>query len=67
MLAQEIERLLAVVSGLLVDALGGEADLAARTLDPPSEVPIGVIMGSLGGPFFLWMIYRSRRFGISAP
>ena len=42
------------------------ADLAARTLDPPSEVPIGVIMGSFGGPFFLWMIYRSRRFGISA-
>ncbi|MDH4991774.1 iron ABC transporter permease [Aquamicrobium lusatiense] len=41
------------------------ADLAARTLDPPSEVPIGVIMGSLGGPFFLWMIYRSRRFGIA--
>jgi iron complex transport system permease protein len=42
------------------------ADLAARTLDPPSEVPIGVIMGSLGGPFFLWMIYRSRKFGIAA-
>jgi len=41
------------------------ADLAARTLDPPSEVPIGVIMGSLGGPFFLWMIYRSRKFGIA--
>lgn len=37
------------------------ADLAARTLDPPSEVPIGVIMGSLGGPFFLWMIYRSSK------
>lgn len=43
------------------------ADLAARTLDPPSEVPIGIIMGSLGGPFFLWMIYRSRRFGIAQP
>lgn len=41
------------------------ADLAARTLDPPSEIPIGVIMGSLGGPFFLWMIYRSRKFGIA--
>ncbi|TWG97293.1 iron complex transport system permease protein [Mesorhizobium sp. J18] len=41
------------------------ADLAARTLDPPSEIPIGVIMGSLGGPFFLWMIYRSRKFGIT--
>ncbi|MCO5072183.1 MAG: iron ABC transporter permease [Rhizobiaceae bacterium] len=41
------------------------ADLAARTLDPPSEIPIGIIMGSLGGPFFLWMIYRSRKFGIA--
>ena len=41
------------------------ADLAARTLDPPSEIPIGVIMGSLGGPFFLWMIYRSRKFGLA--
>ncbi|RFC61768.1 iron ABC transporter permease [Fulvimarina endophytica] len=36
------------------------ADLAARTLDPPSEVPIGILMGALGGPFFLWMIYRGR-------
>ncbi|MCQ0971955.1 iron ABC transporter permease [Paracoccus sp. TK19116] len=46
-------------------ALGGGllvmmADLAARTMDPPNEVPIGVIMGSLGGPFFLWMIWRGR-------
>lgn len=49
-------------------AIGGAllvmlADLAARTLDPPSEVPIGVIMGSLGGPFFLWMIWRGKRLG----
>lgn len=36
------------------------ADLAARTFDPPNEIPIGVIMGSLGGPFFLWMIYRGH-------
>ncbi len=46
-------------------ALGGAllvtlADLAARTLDPPSEVPIGILMGALGGPFFLWMIWRGR-------
>ncbi|GGO53833.1 iron complex transport system permease protein [Roseovarius pacificus] len=34
------------------------ADLTARTLDPPNEIPIGVIMGSIGGPFFLWMIWR---------
>ncbi|PJX22220.1 ABC transporter permease [Advenella sp. S44] len=38
------------------------ADLAARTLDPPNEIPIGVIMASLGGPFFLWMIRRGGRF-----
>lgn len=44
----------AVGGGMLVML----ADLAARTLDPPNEVPIGVIMGSLGGPFFLWMIWR---------
>lgn len=37
------------------------ADLAARTLDPPNEIPIGVIMASLGGPFFLWMIRRGSR------
>lgn len=46
-------------------ALGGGllvmlADLAARTMDPPNEVPIGVIMGSLGGPFFLWMIWTGK-------
>lgn len=49
-------------------ALGGGllvllADMAARTLDPPNEVPIGVIMGSLGGPFFLWMIWRGKTRG----
>lgn len=38
-------------------------DIAARTLDPPNEMPIGIIMGSLGGPFFLWMIWRGRGFG----
>jgi iron complex transport system permease protein len=49
-------------------ALGGGllvmlADLAARSLDPPNEVPIGVIMGSLGGPFFLWMIWTGKTRG----
>lgn len=49
-------------------ALGGGllvmlADLAARTMDPPNEVPIGVIMGSLGGPFFLWMIWTGKTRG----
>ncbi|MBJ3816875.1 iron ABC transporter permease [Shimwellia pseudoproteus] len=47
-------------------ALGGAllvilADIAARTLDAPSELPIGMIIGSLGGPFFLWMMWRKRQ------
>lgn len=42
------------------------ADLAARTLDPPNEIPIGVIMGSIGGPFFLWMIWRGGANGRAA-
>ncbi|RVV97683.1 iron ABC transporter permease [Mesobaculum littorinae] len=42
------------------------ADMAARTLDPPNEVPIGVIMGALGGPFFLWMIWRGQGQGRGA-
>lgn len=52
----------AVGGGLLVML----ADLAARSLDPPNEVPIGVIMGSLGGPFFLWMIWRGSPRGAQA-
>lgn len=52
-------------------ALGGGllvmlADMVARTVDAPNELPIGVIMGSLGGPFFLWMIWRGRVAGPTA-
>lgn len=36
------------------------ADLVARTVQAPSEVPIGVITAFVGGPFFL-MVLRSRR------
>lgn len=36
------------------------ADIAARTLQAPAEVPIGVITAALGAPFFLFVL-RSRR------
>jgi iron complex transport system permease protein len=36
------------------------ADLVARTIQSPSEVPIGVITAFVGGPFFL-LVLRSRR------
>jgi iron complex transport system permease protein len=34
------------------------ADLGARTLVRPSELPLGVVTTLLGGPFFLWLLRR---------
>jgi iron complex transport system permease protein len=34
------------------------ADLAARTVIAPEEVPIGVLTALAGGPFFLWLMKR---------
>lgn len=50
---------------LPISAFGGgimlvAADIGARTLNPPSEVPIGLFTGLVGGPFFLWLLYRRR-------
>ncbi|EME16454.1 FecCD family ABC transporter permease [Rhodococcus triatomae] len=33
-------------------------DLAARTLDAPNELPLGIITAVLGAPFFLWLMRR---------
>lgn len=35
-------------------------DLLARILVAPAELPVGVITALLGGPFFLWLLTRSR-------
>ena len=37
------------------------ADLGARTLIPPAELPVGVITGLVGAPFFLILLVRSRQ------
>ncbi|NLU70031.1 iron ABC transporter permease [Streptomyces sp. HNM0574] len=47
-------------------ALGGAlvlvaADLAARTLAEPAELPLGVLTALLGSPFFFWLLRRTRR------
>jgi iron complex transport system permease protein len=34
------------------------ADLGARTLVRPSELPVGIVTTLLGGPFFLWLLRR---------
>lgn len=36
------------------------ADLIARTVILPSELPIGLITSALGGPFFLWMLLKMQ-------
>ncbi|MGW8375919.1 iron ABC transporter permease [Streptomyces sp. ODS28] len=51
---------------LPVTALGGAAflvlaDLAARTVAAPQEIPVGVLTALTGGPFFLWLLRRSTR------
>ncbi len=33
-------------------------DLAARTVMAPLELPVGIITAIIGGPFFLWLLFR---------
>ncbi|GAA1736760.1 FecCD family ABC transporter permease [Luedemannella helvata] len=37
------------------------ADLAARTLDAPNEIPIGVVTAFFGAPFFIVVLRTARR------
>lgn len=34
------------------------ADLGARTLTRPAELPVGIVTTLIGGPFFLWLLRR---------
>jgi iron complex transport system permease protein len=36
------------------------ADVAARTVMAPVELPVGIITALVGGPFFLWLLVRQR-------
>jgi iron complex transport system permease protein len=51
-------RTLIPASALAGAALLVFADLVARTVVRPSELPVGVITTLLGGPFFLWLLRR---------
>jgi len=37
------------------------ADTLARTMLAPSEVPVGLLTAFIGGPFFLYLLRRTRR------
>ncbi|WP_244487628.1 MULTISPECIES: FecCD family ABC transporter permease [unclassified Aureimonas] len=36
------------------------ADMVARTVASPAELPIGILTAALGAPFFLWLLLRRR-------
>lgn len=36
------------------------ADAAARVAFAPAEIPVGAVTGLVGGPFFLFLLHRSR-------
>lgn len=47
-------------SALLGATLTILADLGARVIFAPAELPVSLITSALGAPFFLWLIARSR-------
>ncbi|MFF5077246.1 FecCD family ABC transporter permease [Actinoplanes sp. NPDC000266] len=58
------ERGLALVSSAAVGAaLLALADLAARRVLAPAELPVGVLTTVLGAPFLVWLLARANRIG----
>lgn len=37
------------------------ADIGARTLVTNADLPLGMLTSIVGGPFFFWLLYRTRR------
>lgn len=37
------------------------ADLAGRTLFAPTEIPCGIVTAVVGAPFFLYLLYKTRK------
>jgi iron complex transport system permease protein len=54
-------RLLLPASALAGAAFLVFADLLARTVLAPIEIPVGIITALIGAPFFLYLLRRSRR------
>ncbi|MFD1910809.1 FecCD family ABC transporter permease [Halodurantibacterium flavum] len=53
-------RYLLVNAGLLGAILLLLADLAARSVIAPAELPIGIVTAAIGAPVFLWILLRRR-------
>ncbi|WP_428934476.1 FecCD family ABC transporter permease [Streptomyces sp. ACT015] len=61
MLAGPGHRFLVPASALLGALVLLAADLTARTVAAPAELPLGVLTALLGSPFFFWLLRRTRR------
>lgn len=48
------------ISALLGGIIVVVADLAARTVFLPLDIPVGVLTSGVGAPFFIYLLYRSR-------
>jgi len=53
-------RLLALCSFFLGGAFLTVSDTLARTINPPSEIPVGIITALCGGPFFLAILFKRK-------
>ena len=53
-------RYLLPASALLGAVMMLLGDMVARTAVAPASLPIGIVMSAIGGPFFLWLLLRSR-------
>lgn len=60
LLAGPDHRLLLPASALLGASLLVLADLLARLVIAPAELPIGILTALLGGPFFIWLLLRQH-------
>jgi iron complex transport system permease protein len=54
-------RVLLPASALAGGAFVVMADLLARTLLAPAEIPVGVITAIIGAPFFIYLLRRTKR------
>ena len=55
----------APATGVPCSAIGGAivllaADVAARTLVSNADLPLGMLTSLIGGPFFFWLLRRTR-------
>ncbi|MEV0847443.1 iron ABC transporter permease [Streptomyces sp. NPDC049954] len=51
------------VSALLGALLVVVADLIGRAVIAPAQIPVGLVTAVIGAPYFMWLLWKSRREG----